>query len=65
MYRTVCSNPHSVDKSVDIEDDDDDEEAGKIDWHSSLVKLTGLFIFLNCVNFFFIILNASVTFTSN
>ena len=31
MYRTVCSNPHSVNKSVDIEDDDDDEEAGEID----------------------------------
>ena len=26
MYRTVCSNQHSVNKSVDIEDDDDDED---------------------------------------
>ena len=31
MYRIVCSNSHSVDKSVAIEDDDDDEEAGEID----------------------------------
>ena len=33
MYRIVCSNPYSVDKSVDIEDDDDDEEVSEIDWH--------------------------------
>ena len=29
LYRIVCSNPYSVDKSVDIEDDD--EEVGEID----------------------------------
>ena len=66
MYRTVCSNPHSVDKSLDIEDDDDDEEAGEIDWHSSLVEQawrnTDLFIF-SIVSIYFI-LNAFVTFTS-
>ena len=31
MYRIVCSNPYSVDRSVDIEDDEDDEEVGEID----------------------------------
>ena len=45
MYRTVCRNPHSVDKSVDIEDDDDDEEAGEIDRHSSLVKHWPIYFF--------------------
>ena len=43
--QSVCSNPHSVDKSVDIEDDDDDEETGEIDWHLSLWRHTGTFIF--------------------
>ena len=31
MYRIVCSNPYSVNKSVDTEDDDDAEEVGEID----------------------------------
>ena len=47
MYRIVCSNPYSVDKSVDIEDDDDDEEVSEIDWHfitsQAGLEKTGLF----------------------
>ena len=52
MYMTVCSNPPSVDKSVDIENDDDDEEAGEIDWHSSIWRNIGTLIFL-IVSIFF------------
>ena len=31
IYRIVCSNIYSVNKSVNIENDDDDEEVGEID----------------------------------
>ena len=64
MYRIVCSNPYSVDRSVDIEDDEDDEEVGEIDWHFIICQAglgnTGLFFQLCQI----LILNVFVTFTS-